>query len=234
MPDHLNSGKLPILAGTATVLTIFAVILGIFSAGDNVLGWDLSFAVWIQEWQGATGESLYRIGDWLGTTSIAAAVTLIALVIALFRKHIQISIFLVLVLVLRLAGMQLKPLFDSPRPTADHLRLLETFEGTGYPSGHSMTVAMVASMFSLIAWRYMANSRIRWAVTVLAGAAVLLVGWSRIWSGAHWPSDVLGGWSFGIALTIVAWIASDAIASNWAIRKSKPAPSATSPQAPTQ
>lgn len=202
----------------AAGLALFAMVLGVITSGDNVLGWDLSFAKWIQHWQGGFGKTLYNIGDVLGTTSLAAAITVVALIIAVVRRQIQISIFLILVLLLRLAGTQLKPFFDSPRPTADQLRLLETFDGTGYPSGHSMTVAMVASMLVLIAWRYFPDKWINWAITGISVLAIVLVGWSRVWAGAHWPSDVLGGWAFGIALVLIAWILSDVITTSNLVR----------------
>lgn len=219
MSDHLKRGGAAWLTGTAALLAGFAIILGFISAGDNVLRWDLSFTLWIQKWHGGLSESLYRIGDVLGTTSIAAVIVVIALIIALVKKQAQIAAFLMMVLVLRLLGIQLKPLFDSPRPTAEHVRLLEPFDGTGYPSGHSMTVAMVAAMLVLIVWRYLRNERLCMAITAVSVLAMVLVGWSRIWSGAHWPSDVLGGWSFGIALVLVAWMVSNAIASIPALRR---------------
>ncbi len=209
---HVPGTRIKPLAAIVIALAVVASILGIVSAGDNVLGWDVSLAKWIQNWQGSLGERLYTIGDILGTTSIAAAITVVALIIAIALKQMQISVFLVLVLLLRLAGIQLKPLFDSPRPTEEHLRLLETFDGTGYPSGHSMTVAMVSAMLVLISWRNLSDVRLKWAISAIAAIAITLVGWSRVWSGAHWPSDVLGGWGYGIALVLGAWILSDAIA----------------------
>lgn len=222
------------LAKMAAGLALFAMVLGVITSGDNVLGWDLSFAKWIQRWQGGLGETLYNIGDVLGTTAIAATITVIALIIALARKRVQVSVFLILVLLLRLLGTQLKPFFDSPRPTSDHLRLLETFDGTGYPSGHSMTVAMVACMLVLITWRYLPGERINWSITALAVLAVVLVGWSRVWAGAHWPSDVLGGWAFGIALVLIAWILSDAIATSSFFRRSTAEERSTGSAAPVK
>ena len=215
------------LAMIATGLILLAMVLGLVSSGDNVPGWDLSFATWIQRWQGGFGESLYTVGDLLGTTWLAATITVVALTGTLVKRQVQTSLFLIMVLILRLLGTQLKPLFDSPRPTADLVRVLETFEGTGYPSGHSMTVAMVATMFVLIAWRYLTHRPINWTITAISLVAVVLVGWSRIWAGAHWPSDVLGGWSFGIALVLLAWIASNFIATSDLVRRDTAAETAT-------
>lgn len=193
------------------MLFIFATGLGIIAAGENALSWDISIANRVQTWQGSIGESLYRIGDMLGTTSLAAIVTGIGLVTALVRRQVQVSSFLMLVLVFRLAGTQLKPIFDSPRPSADQVELLKIFGGTGYPSGHSMTIAMLATMVVLLALRYLADERLKRLIIVVATAAMMLVGWSRVWSGAHWPTDVLGGWSYGIAMVLIAWILSDLI-----------------------
>lgn len=219
----VNPGQSRSLGITAALLAVFATVLGVVSAGSNEHAWDISLAQWIQRWDGNFGETLYRIGDMLGTTALAAAITVIGLIIAIAKKQLHISIFLVGVLIFRLLGTQLKPIFDSPRPTEEHLRMLEPFDGTGYPSGHSMTAAMVAAMLTLIAWRYASNPRIKWAATAIAAITLVLVGWSRVWSGAHWPTDVLGGWSYGIALVFVTWIASDAIvAQGWLRRDTAP------------
>lgn len=211
----------------AAALALLAVVLGILTSGARSLDWDLTVATWIQRWEGSLAEALYSVGDMLGTTSLAAIIVAIGLIVALVRKRIQIAVFLALVLLFRLAGTQLKPLFDSPRPTVDELRVTGTFDGTGYPSGHSMTVAMVSMMLVLIIWRYVDDPRLRWLGTILAGVAVVLVGWSRVWAGAHWPTDVIGGWSFGIALVIGAWMLSYLIIASPVFKRNTVAKTAT-------
>lgn len=206
-------------AGVAILLVLFATLLGILSAGPNVHAWDISFGQWIQRWEGSFGQTLYNIGDMLGTTSLAAAITAIALIAAIAVKQTHISIFLLLILLLRLAGTLLKPIFDSPRPSSDYLQLVEELDGTGYPSGHSTTAAMVAAMLVLITWRYLSNTQLQQVATIIAACAIILVGWSRVWAGAHWPSDVLGGWSYGIALVLIAWILADIIATRIALMR---------------
>jgi membrane-associated phospholipid phosphatase len=68
-----------------------------------------------------------------------------------------------------------------------------------FPSGHATTAALFA-LFS--AWALRKRIRQGWPqITLWVGAAtyVLGVGWSRIWLGVHWPSDVLGGWLYATA-----------------------------------
>lgn len=68
--------------------------------------------------------------------------------------------------------------------------------GYAFPSGHTASAALAAG---LVAWTVTRRVRSRslrsglWlAAVVYAGA----VGWSRVWLGVHWPSDVLGSWLF--------------------------------------
>jgi membrane-associated phospholipid phosphatase len=42
------------------------------------------------------------------------------------------------------------------------------------------------------------------AAAVLAAGVIALMGWDRVYDGAHWPSDVLGGYATGTALLIIA------------------------------
>lgn len=200
----------PIAMGAVSLL-LAGVLLGLFAAGDSVLGWDLSIAHRIQMWEGEVPLNLYRVGDQLGSTLTALICAVVGVVAALAAKRQRIAVFLVFTMLLRLAATQLKPIFESPRPTADHVRLLEHFDGSGYPSGHSTTGAMLAAMVILLALHYVHASGVRWGIVITAMIGMVLVGWSRVWAGAHWPSDVLGGWCFGIGLTLLAWLCADLI-----------------------
>ena len=40
---------------------------------------------------------------------------------------------------------------------------------------------------------------------VLAGSAVAVIGFERVYDGAHWPSDVAGGLVFGLLLLMASW-----------------------------
>lgn len=190
------------------VLALFATALGNLSAGANTFDSDLRIARWIQQWQGDVLAALEYMGDMLGDTPTAIAVFVGGIAIAALCRTWRITAFLALVGLLRVLGTTLKPIFESPRPmmTEDvRMRISETSEGFGYPSGHSMTAAMIAAVGAVVVWNATPDKRIRGAALTLAVVLMLLVGWSRVWSGAHWPTDVLGGWSYGVALVLSAW-----------------------------
>lgn len=76
--------------------------------------------------------------------------------------------------------------------------------GFAFPSGHT-TAATVAA--GLVAWtvsRRLSSRPVRAAVWVVASGWALGVGWSRVWLGVHWPTDVLGGWLFAASFLLAA------------------------------
>ena len=58
------------------------------------------------------------------------------------------------------------------------------------PSGHTMAAMSIAAPLVILAW----NTRFRWPTLVLAAIYVVAVGATRVYLGAHFPSDVLAGW----------------------------------------
>lgn len=60
-----------------------------------------------------------------------------------------------------------------------------------FPSGHAMGSATLAWVLVLLAWR----TRWRWPVLLVALPFVVLVGFSRVYLGVHYPSDILAGWA---------------------------------------
>jgi membrane-associated phospholipid phosphatase len=73
--------------------------------------------------------------------------------------------------------------------------------GASFPSGHTTA----ATLFALsAAWTIAARvppGGPRRAVWAGAAAYAATVGWSRVWLGVHWPTDVAAGWLFGAAWT---------------------------------
>ena len=59
-----------------------------------------------------------------------------------------------------------------------------------FPSGHSMAAAALAATLGVMLW----GTRFRWPALVLGTLWALGMGWSRMYLGVHFPSDVLAGW----------------------------------------
>lgn len=92
-----------------------------------------------------------------------------------------------------------RPRWPDPVASADY---------AAFPSGHAMTAMVVCGLLLWLLRRYgAAGRRWGWAVAV-AAASVAGVGFTRMYLGVHWPSDVLGGWLFGacvVALSVAAY-----------------------------
>jgi membrane-associated phospholipid phosphatase len=70
-----------------------------------------------------------------------------------------------------------------------------------FPSGHAVgSMALVASVVVVLK-----PTRWRGAAVVACLAFTFVVGASRVWLGFHHPSDVIGGWSLGLAWVITCW-----------------------------
>jgi membrane-associated phospholipid phosphatase len=73
-----------------------------------------------------------------------------------------------------------------------HLVVVKT---SSFPSGHA-TSSMI--FYLSLALALTAHSRRRFAAAAGAILLSLLIGTSRVMLGVHWPSDVIGGWAFGM------------------------------------
>jgi undecaprenyl-diphosphatase len=93
------------------------------------------------------------------------------------------------------------------RPTADLVQILNPNTGYSYPSGHAVFFTWLAFMLAAaLAPRLKPPWRIAiWVVPLLVIAIACL---GRVWAGAHWPSDVLGGFLLGLSWSaFVLWLA---------------------------
>lgn len=94
-----------------------------------------------------------------------------------------------------LANMALKRAFDRARPTIDHLVVVKTLS---YPSGHAMSAMAFYGFLIYLIFKIKMNKWLRIFLAVLFSALIFLIGFSRIYLGVHYPSDVLGGFVAGL------------------------------------
>lgn len=113
-----------------------------------------------------------------------------------------------------LVGLGLNRLVGRERPVPD--QWAGPAGGPSFPSGHT-TAAVVGAV--LLAWaltRRTESRRSQVLIWALAAVWALGVGWSRVWLGVHWPTDVLCAWLFVPSLLVLAravqltWWPSDA------------------------
>jgi membrane-associated phospholipid phosphatase len=141
--------------------------------------------------------------DWVWDPWTMRALLVLAAVLLLWRGHRATATW---VLAATVAGAALqqgvkaavgrqRPQWPDPVDAADY---------AAFPSGHAMTAALACP---LLLW-LLARGGVRgwWlgAAAAVAAVSVLGAGFTRVYLGVHWLSDVLAGWLLGVALAALA------------------------------
>ena len=95
----------------------------------------------------------------------------------------------------------LKSLFNRPRP--DLVARLVDVNTASFPSGHAMNSAVIYLTLGVILANTHAKSAVRIYILSAAICLTLMIGFSRVYLGVHWPSDVLAGWAIGASWALL-------------------------------
>jgi undecaprenyl-diphosphatase len=153
------------------------------------------------EIHGGTEQSVIRwaglvtqLGGWIPLTVIGiAAVAFLAV-----KRRRRAALLLVMLFVGRMAVELHKLLTGTPRPPIAGEVLVDA--SLSFPSGHaanSMITYVAVALLVPVAQRNRAIA------VVLAISLSIVIGLSRIVIGVHWPSDVIGGWAFGLLWVVI-------------------------------
>lgn len=124
---------------------------------------------------------------------------------------------LVTLVVAELVAQTAKLVANQPRPLAvipgldNHGYPIEP-HGNAYPSAH--TAVVVGLVAGLWPW-------LRWPQRVVGLIVAVLVAFNRLYIGAHWPIDILGGAAVGMLAASVGWL----IAARWPMHRQSGSPS---------
>jgi undecaprenyl-diphosphatase len=105
--------------------------------------------------------------------------------------------FLALAFSLQALGPIMKAIVDRPRPTADLVDVAVSLNSPSYPSGHVLSAVLLFGFLVYCIERTVPGMALRRALQAVCLSLIALMGYARVEVGAHWPTDVLGGWLIG-------------------------------------
>ncbi|HEU4980861.1 MAG TPA: phosphatase PAP2 family protein [Solirubrobacterales bacterium] len=139
----------------------------------------------------------------LASTDVILLVSAGAAVLLAARHHWRGAVALAIsVLATQAVVTGAKALMSRPRPDQD--AAVVDPSGFSFPSAHSASAVALYAMLALIAASAM-RGRARGSAWTVAIALVVAIGLSRVYLGAHYPTDVLAGWLIGGVVVLGSW-----------------------------
>ena len=186
---------------------LFSLIAHHLSSDQPLALFDVQFSAWLYAHH---REALIKVMLVITNLHSMAAISVLTLIFAayLFRQRQRYWVMVLLLSVFggMLLNVALKNLFHRTRP--HFVDPILTFSSYGFPSGHTMTATCFYGIVAAFAlWKFRT-----WPGVVIAAISlflVLLVGFSRIYLGAHYLSDVLGAMLEGVAWLALCFAAFD-------------------------
>lgn len=144
----------------------------------------------------------------LSALGSVAVTTLLVCVAALFllldRRPRQALLLIGATAVAALGLTAIKLAIGRERPSiVEHI---EVVGGLSFPSGHTLIAAVLYPTLGMLVASNLRQRHLKVFVFVVAALLALLVGFTRVYIGVHYPSDVLGGWMLGLAFALAAGI----------------------------
>ena len=188
------------------------VALAVRAATGGILQADVTIERFVQDLPDVFG--LFSFDNWLGG-SIAAWLSSFALALwLLMRRCPEGAVLVALTYVPRFANDFVKELVSEPRPDASLVYVGFPHDNLSFPSGHVVGITLVFVLAFAFAPR-MSGSAL-WSQRFGSSAVLVVgtVGLARMWLGAHWPSDALGGYIYASLFLIPAltWARGRAVA----------------------
>ena len=136
------------------------------------------------------------LGNWNTITLICCLFLLVPWVRMSFGIPLSVA-----AIVASLIQKALKISFHRARPDLS-LHLIDQ-GGYSFPSGHSFSVLIFYGMIIYLCRQHIKDRKAVNLISVLLSCLIILIGFSRIYLGVHYPTDVLGGWSLGLCVLMV-------------------------------
>ncbi|MBD3880792.1 phosphatase PAP2 family protein [Phormidium tenue FACHB-886] len=155
---------------------------------------DRSVLLWIHQSANPTLDAVMLAVTRLGNPGVVVPATCIVLLLLWWRRYRQeAKLFAIACIGGAVLNRGLKLLFTKPRPELWKRLIDET--SFSFPSGHALGSVVLYGMIAYL----LATHYPKWAALIygLAVSLILVISFSRLYLGVHWPTDIIAGWGIG-------------------------------------
>ena len=200
----MSPGRLPLAFGLVIAAACWLAFFGVvedYIEGDPLIQADLRVISFLQTLREPGFNQVMLFLTYLGNWQvITAGAVVFAFLMYLSRRWWWLTAFAASILGEQLLSQVTKFTLHRGRPNPDNALLPAA--GSSFPSGHAL---IAFAFYGFIACYAVAQTRSWWARTlIIAGIIPLIlgIGFSRIYLGVHWPTDVIASFALG-----PAWVA---------------------------
>lgn len=194
------------------LLMIFLLITNQTIYLKNIAWFDLPIIHLIQHYALPTITKLMNQISFLGSDIFLSIASLLIGIYLLYMRRFQLAVsFGTCMIFSGIFNFIFKNIFERPRP-----EILRLGKATGYsfPSGHAMAGICFYLFLAFMLSLELKKTSHKIIVYSIAVIFIIMIGISRIYLGVHYPSDVLGGYTFGAAwilccVTFYLWLTKD-------------------------
>jgi membrane-associated phospholipid phosphatase len=197
--NYITANKKRVLTGVFAFLFTGFIVLSFCVVIWPTTFIDVHISQEIQEQNDTLLTSFMKFLSQFGTMPASLIVVLLTSLLFLIARYRRESLFTFLTLSCGIISSVLKIFINRPRPTKDLVTIMEITRQQSFPSGHTLFYTVFFGFLIIV----MGNKKdipkpMRIGVSLISATMVFLGPLSRVYLGAHWFTDVLGGFVLGL------------------------------------
>lgn len=201
----LNKNKKTIIWTTLSIFLVGFSVLAAYVMLTEPHYIDVHISEEIQEKQNGFLDSFMKAVSWFGRIRVSAVLVGCSALCFLLLKRKKDALLMLSTLISGGIAWVLKTLINRPRPTKDFVSILEETHYQSFPSGHVLFYTAFFGAFIFILLRTINKHPVSKIIGMLVCLAMIFLGAvSRVYLGAHWFTDVLGGFLAGLIYLLIA------------------------------
>ena len=190
-------------------LALFAitVLLAIYGASAAHASWEVEATRWLQAASPSALRAVAEFMTFIGRSPVSTLIPAMAILALWLSGRRRLSALLALAALARVLSPVVKALVDRPRPSDSLVNVVYPLGDPSFPSGHVLGATLFYGFLIYCAEVCIPQRRLRRVVQSGLVLVIGLMGYARVQLGAHWPTDVVGGYALGLLiLTAVIWL----------------------------